>query len=75
MPRSSASSRLLAAIARARRRASSSAAGSRTSSDSFVGRPAIMLATPPGWAVVRSSVPVGRSRYQSSVLRPPRSTR
>ena len=41
----------------------------------LVGRPARSIATPPGCAVVRSSVPLGRSRYHSRVLRPPRSTR
>ena len=75
MPRSSRSSSALDRIARARRRASSKAAGSRTRSDRRVRRPASSIETPPGWAVVRSSVPEGRSRYQSSVLRPPRSTR
>ena len=75
MPRSSCSSIALARMVRARRRASCSAAGSRTRSESLVGRPAMSIATPPGWAVVRSSVPDGRSRYHSSVLRPPRSTR
>ena len=74
MPRSSASSVVLARIARARRRLSASEPGSRISVDSRVGRPASSMARPLGWALVRSRVPTVRSRYQSRVLRPPRST-
>src|SRR5665647_3405816 len=75
IPRSSYSSRVLARIVRTRRRASSRAVDSRTRSESLVGRPASIMAIPPGCAVVRSRVPEGRSRYQRRVLRPPRSTR
>ena len=55
---------------RTRRLASCRAVGSRTRSESLVGRPASSMAMPPGCAVVRSSVPDGRSRYQSRVFRP-----
>ena len=75
IPRSSCSSTVLARIARTRRRASSRAIGSRTRSESLVGRPANSIAIPPGCAVVSSRVPDGRSRYHSNVLRPPMPTR
>ncbi len=75
MPRSSESSRVLARIVRARRRASAQGGRLAHQVRHRVGRPARSIATPPGWAVVRSRVPLGRSRCHSRVLRPPRSTR
>ncbi|MFC5040433.1 hypothetical protein [Ornithinimicrobium kibberense] len=73
IPCSRRSSDVLSRMAPIRREASRKATCSRTSSDSSVGRPESSLATPPGWARLRSNVPVSDVRCHSRVFGPPSS--